>query len=150
MQQLLAALLEFHRALEVYTSEQPTANLPDEVRELRIRLIQEELDEYAAAARAGDLVGVADALTDLLYVVLGAMLAHGLHPVAEALFAEVHRSNMSKVGPNGRPVLREDGKVLKPPHFSPPDLARILAPWLTAHPAGADPAPDSPTQEEEA
>ncbi len=136
MEQLLQALLEFHRALQVYTSEQPTAQLPPEVRELRIRLIQEELDEYATAARAEDLVGIADALTDLLYVVLGAMLAHGLHPVAEALFWEVHRSNMSKVGPDGQPVLRADGKVLKPAHYSPPDLARILQPWL-APPATA-------------
>ncbi len=138
MKAQLEALLAFHRALQVYTSEQPTADLPPEVRELRIRLIQEELDEYAAAARAGDLVGVADALTDLLYVVLGAMLAHGLHPVAEALFAEVHRSNMSKVGPDGRPVLRADGKVLKPPHYSPPDLTRILAPWLEGRDADTE------------
>ncbi len=130
MKEQLQALLEFHRTFGAYVSEVPTADLPPEVRELRIRLIEEELAEYADAARRGDLVAVADALTDLLYVVLGAMVAHGLQDVAEALFAEVHRSNMSKAGPDGRPLLREDGKILKPSTFSPPDLARILAPWL--------------------
>ncbi len=130
MKEQLQALLEFHRTFGAYVSEAPTADLPPEVRELRIRLIEEELAEYADAARRGDLVAVADALTDLLYVVLGAMVAHGLQDVAEALFAEVHRSNMSKAGPDGRPLLREDGKILKPSTFSPPDLARILAPWL--------------------
>ncbi len=130
MQAQLAALLEFHRTFGAYIAAQPTADLPPQVRELRIRLLQEELDEYAEAARAGDLVSVADALTDLLYVVLGTLVAHGLHPVAEALFAEVHRSNMSKAGPDGRPILRADGKVLKSAQYRPPDLRAILRPWL--------------------
>ncbi len=130
MQRQLQALLEFHRTFGAYVSDRPTADIPPQVRELRIRLIEEELAEYAEAARAGDLVGIADALTDLLYVVLGAMVAHGLHEVAEALFEEVHRSNMSKAGPDGRPLRRSDGKILKPVTFSPPDLHAILAPWL--------------------
>ena len=69
---------------------------------LRVSLIQEELDEYREAAEAHDLVGVADALSDLMYVVLGTYVSHGLQDVAEALFAEVHASNMSKLDANGR------------------------------------------------
>lgn len=130
MKEQLQALLEFHRTFGAYIADHPTADIPPRVRELRIRLIEEELAEYAEAARAGDLVGIADALIDLLYVVLGAVVAHGLHEVAEALFAEVHRSNMSKAGPHGRPLRREDGKILKPPSFSPPDLHTLLAPWI--------------------
>ncbi len=132
MKAQLNALLTFHRTFGAFISPHPTADIPPQVRELRIRLIQEELEEYAAAARAGDLVGVADGLTDLLYVVLGAMVAHGLHEVAEALFAEVHRSNMSKAGPDGKPILREDGKILKSAQYSPPDLRAVLRPWLEA------------------
>ncbi len=130
MKEQLQALLEFHRTFGAYIADHPTADIPPRVRELRIRLIEEELAEYAEAARIGDLVGIADALTDLLYVVLGAMVAHGLHEVAEDLFAEIHRSNMSKAGPDGRPLRRSDGKILKPKTFSPPDLRPILAPWI--------------------
>ena len=130
MKEQLQALLEFHRTFGAYIANHPTADIPPQVRELRIRLIEEELAEYAKAARAGDLVGIADALTDLLYVVLGALVAHGLHEVAEDLFAEVHRSNMSKTGPDGRPLRRSDGKILKPKTFSPPNLRAILAPWM--------------------
>lgn len=130
MQDALQKVLAFHQAFEAYIAPHPTARIPEQVRELRIRLIQEELEEYIQAARKQDLVAVADALMDLLYVVLGTIVAHGLHPVAPALFDEVHRSNMSKLGPDGRPLRREDGKVLKPASFSPPDLTRILKPWL--------------------
>jgi predicted HAD superfamily Cof-like phosphohydrolase len=69
---------------------------------------------------------VADALTDLAYVVFGTYVAHGLQDVAEALFDEVHRSNMSKLDENGRPIYRPDGKVLKSNRFREPDLAAIL------------------------
>jgi len=68
---------------------------------------------------------VADAIADLLYVVYGAALTFGI-PTAE-VFAEVHRSNMTKLGDDGLPIYRDDGKVLKGPHYSPPDLAPILA-----------------------
>jgi len=94
---------------------------------VRLRLMQEELDEYRLAAENGDIVGIADALTDLLYVVYGTILAHGLQDYAQELFDEVHRSNMSKLDENGSPVYREDGKVLKSKLFSEPDLESILA-----------------------
>lgn len=123
----LRQLEEFHRVFGAHVESSPTANLPDEVIALRVSLIQEELDEYRQAAEAHDLVGAADALSDLLYVVLGSYVAHGLQDVAEALFDEVHRSNMSKSDEDGQVIYRADGKVLKSSRWSPPDLARVLA-----------------------
>lgn len=93
-------------------------------RELRLELIQEELDELAQAIDERDMVQIADALTDLLYVVYGAGHAFGID--LDECFAEVHRSNMSKLGPNGKPIHREDGKVMKGPGYFEPDLEGIL------------------------
>ncbi|TLN18939.1 hypothetical protein FDZ74_06425 [bacterium] len=117
----------FHETYRAYFNRQPMASLPPEVVALRVSLIQEELDEYREAAQAGDLVGIADALSDLMYVVLGTYLAHGLQDAAEELFAEVQRSNMSKLDENGLPIFRADGKVLKSKLFSQPDLESVLA-----------------------
>lgn len=123
----LMMLREFHSTFRAHLEDEPTADLTDETIALRVSLIQEELDEYRKAAEARDLVGVADALSDLMYVVLGTYVSHGLHLHAEALFAEVHRSNMSKLDDDGEPIFREDGKVLKSDNFDHPDLEAILA-----------------------
>lgn len=123
----LRQLEEFHRVFGAHLETAPTADISDETIALRVSLIQEELNEYRAAAEARDLVGVADALSDLLYVVLGTYVAHGLQEVAEALFDEVHRSNMSKLDEHGQVIYRPDGKVLKSHLWQPPDLARILS-----------------------
>ena len=98
----------------------------DETMELRIDLIEEELGEFKDAIINGDgtLVDVADALSDLLYVVYGAGHSFGID--LDKCFAEVHRSNMSKLGEDGKPIYREDGKVLKGPDFSEPDLTSVL------------------------
>ena len=93
-------------------------------RELRLELIQEELDELAQAIDERDMVQIADALTDLLYVVYGAGHAFGID--LDECFQEVHSSNMSKLGPNGKPIHREDGKVMKGPGYFEPDLENIL------------------------
>jgi predicted HAD superfamily Cof-like phosphohydrolase len=108
----------------------PTADLPTEQIAVRVTLMQEELDEYRRAAEAGDLTGLADALSDLLYVVFGTYIAHGLQEAASELFAEVHRSNMSKLDGNGQPIFRADGKVLKSNLFSGPELNPILEKYL--------------------
>lgn len=118
---------QFHEAFGVPVSGQPTAAISTDLRALRVRLLEEELEEYKAATAAGDIVAVADALTDLAYVLFGTYVTHGLQDVAEALFDEVHRSNMSKLDENGRPLYREDGKVLKSARFSQPNLVKILA-----------------------
>ena len=141
MRRELEALLAFHRAMNVYVAEQPTAQLPEGVAAVRLALLEEELQEYREALAAGDLVAIADALTDLLYVLLGTFVSHGLQDVAEALFDEVHRSNMTKRGPDGQVIYREDGKVLKPPTYEPPDLRRVLE-EASRHPQTAEDDPD--------
>lgn len=122
----LRMLEAFHTKFGAHREQAPTANLDAETIALRVNLIREELDEYREAAEAHDLVAVADALSDLMYVVLGAYVTHGLQDVAEALFAEVHASNMSKLDADGNVLYRSDGKVLKSDRWRPPDLKRIL------------------------
>ena len=95
-----------------------------DVAALRVDLIDEELNELREATGKQDLVGIADALTDLLYVVYGAGHAYGIN--LDECFAEVHRSNMSKLDEESQPIYREDGKVLKGPNYIPPDLGQII------------------------
>jgi NTP pyrophosphatase (non-canonical NTP hydrolase) len=113
-----ALVREFHEAFEL--GAPVTLEAETFPAELRIRLIEEEASEFAVAARAGDVIGVLDALCDLLYVTYGAAVSLGVD--IEPFFNEVHRSNMAKVGGTRRP----DGKWLKPADWQPPDLARIL------------------------
>ena len=96
----------------------------DDIQRLRLDLIEEELDELHYAIDNKDMVEIADALGDLLYVVYGAGHAFGID--LDECFKEIHASNMSKLGPDGKPIKREDGKVLKPDTFFPPDLKTIL------------------------
>ena len=101
---------------------------------LRHRLMAEENEEYLEAALRGDMAEVADALGDQLYILCGTMLRHGLHEVMEAVFLEIQASNLSKLGPDGRPLYREDGKVIKGPNYRRPDVAGVLARWLETAP----------------
>ncbi len=140
MRRQLEALVAFHRLMGVFVAPRPTAQLPPGVAAVRLALLEEELQEYREALAAGDLVAIADALTDLLYVLLGTYVSHGLQDVAEDLFAEVHRSNMTKRCPDGEVRYREDGKVLKPACYRPPDLARVLAAHGAMGSSEADPA----------
>jgi len=114
---------DFMEAMSQEVLDVPT--LPSwDVQDLRIELIEEELRELVVGVENKDLVEIADALTDLLYVVYGAGHSFGLD--LDACFAEVHRSNLSKLGEDGRPIKREDGKILKGPNYSPPDLKSII------------------------
>jgi predicted HAD superfamily Cof-like phosphohydrolase len=98
---------------------------PDEkVQKLRISLIEEELEELKEAIENKDVVGVADALTDILYVTYGAGAAFGID--LDKCFEEVHSSNMSKLDRDGRPIYREDGKILKGPDYFEPNLEKIV------------------------
>ena len=126
MDKQLQQLREFQERFACHIKKTPTAELPPGIGEVRARLIQEELDEYREALAAGGIVGIAAALSDLLYVVMGTYLSHGLQDKAERLFDEVHRSNMSKLDQDGQPIYRADGKVLKSELYVPPDLAPIL------------------------
>ena len=96
----------------------------DDLAELRVDLIQEEVDELQEALAAKDIVEIADALTDILYVTYGAGHAFGID--LDTCFTEVHRSNMSKLGIDGKPIYREDGKVLKGPNYAPPELEDLI------------------------
>ena len=96
----------------------------EETVKLRIELIVEELNELIDAKEDKDLIGIADALTDILYVTYGAGHAFGID--LDECFREVQRSNMSKLGEDGKPIYREDGKVLKGPNYSEPDLKKTL------------------------
>lgn len=109
----------------------PVKSTPDisdqQLNNLRVSLLQEELDELRAALDDGDIIEVLDALTDLQYVLDGAYLSFGLHMLKDAAFAEVQRSNMSKLGEDGKPMLREsDKKILKGPNYSPPDIRAVF------------------------
>jgi hypothetical protein len=98
---------------------------PDEdITDLRIELIEEEFDELKAAVFDKNMTEVADALTDLAYVIYGMADIYGID--LDACFREVHRSNMSKLGEDGQPIKRSDGKFLKGPNYSPPDLKTVL------------------------
>lgn len=102
-----------------------TVHMPDEeTQELRVELIREELQELVDSIRDSDTIEIADALTDLLYVIYGAGHAFGLD--LDTCFKEVHASNMSKLGDDGKPIHREDGKVLKGPNFFQPNLHKCL------------------------
>jgi len=97
-----------------------------ETYELRTELIMEETREYLAACEEGNLTEIADALGDQLYIIFGSILKHGLQDKIEEVFNEIHRSNMSKLGEDGKPIYREDGKVLKGPAYTRPDIASII------------------------
>jgi len=94
--------------------------------QLRHDLIKEENEEYLEAALNGDIVEIADALGDQLYILCGTMLKHGLQHKMEEVFDEIQRSNMSKLGADGKPIHREDGKVMKGPNYFKPDIKSIL------------------------
>lgn len=121
----LELVREFHETFGVAIAGRPQVTDPV-VMDLRLTLLREELHELADACMQQDPVATLDALTDLQYVLDGTYLALGLHPYKEAALAEVHRSNMSKIGEDGRPVLRADGKILKGPRYTPPDLRGVL------------------------
>ena len=97
----------------------------DKINKLRIDLIKEELDELQEAMKNNDLLEVADALTDILYVTYGAGQAFGID--LDKCFDEVQNSNMSKLGENGEPIYNESGKVMKGPNYFKPDLTKFVS-----------------------
>jgi predicted HAD superfamily Cof-like phosphohydrolase len=119
----VAMVHEFRHAIGGQVPERPTLDVP--FRDLHVELIREEVDELVAAVAAHDLVEIADALADILYVTYEAAVAFGI-PIEEVLEA-VHRANLGKVGPAGETVTRDDGKVVAPPDWRPPEVAAILA-----------------------
>lgn len=116
----------FHTSFRVGIADKPTGALAEEEYRLRHRLMHEENEEYLDAAANGDLVEVADALGDQLYILCGTILKHGLQHKIVEVFEEIQRSNMSKLDAQGMPIFRHDGKVMKSDRYERPDIASVL------------------------
>ncbi len=126
MKKNIEAVKTFHTAFKIGHRETPKADLGMEKNLLRYKLMREENEEYLEAANANDLVEVADALGDMLYILCGTIIEHGLQHKIEAVFDEIQKSNMSKLGEDGEPIYRDDGKVLKGPKYFVPNIQDIL------------------------
>ena len=116
----------FHDAFSIENEEKPKALISDNDILLRFNLMREENEEYFEAAKEGDLIEIADALGDMLYILCGTILKHGMQDKIEEVFTEIQRSNMSKLDKDGNPIYREDGKVLKSDQYFKPNIKAIL------------------------
>jgi predicted HAD superfamily Cof-like phosphohydrolase len=126
MKKRLAAVKQFHTSFKLGISDDPIASLGDRKNRLRYELMKEENEEYLEAANNGDLTEVADALGDMLYVLCGTIIEHGLEHKIEAIFDEIQQSNMSKLDENGNPIYNKMGKVIKGPAYVKPNIAKAL------------------------
>ena len=126
MKKQLDHVEKFHDTFGIPNEYAPKAAISNELIDLRFKLMAEENEEYLEAAKNGDLVEVADALGDMMYILCGTILSHGMQHKIEEVFEEIQRSNMSKLGEDGKPIYREDGKVLKGPNYFKPNIAKII------------------------
>ena len=120
------AVAEFHDSFGIPNKYTPLAKVDEKDLNLRYSLMKEENEEYLQAAKEGDLIEIADALGDMLYILCGSILTHGLQNKMAEVFQEIQRSNMSKLDKNGKPIFREDGKVLKSELYFKPNIKKIL------------------------
>lgn len=135
MKQQLAAVEEFHKAFNCPIRETPSL-IPIEEGLLRFELMREENDEYYDALRSKNIVEIFDALGDMLYILCGTIISHGGQEIIEKVFTEIHRSNLSKLDENGKPIIngengvwdetRPAGKVLKSHLFKEPNIEQFL------------------------
>lgn len=126
MKDKIKAVHDFHEAFGLGVQHSPVAKLSIQKLKLRFDLMAEENEEYLEAAKNNDLIEVADALGDMLYILCGTILEHGMQHKIEEVFEEIQRSNMSKLGEDGKPIYREDGKVMKGPNYFKPNIESIL------------------------
>lgn len=126
MKKQLDKVSEFHKIFKLGIENQPVSILENNKAKLRFELMKEENEEYMEAVTNNDIVEVADALGDMLYILCGTIIEHGMTGLIEEVFDEIHKSNMSKLGEDGNPVYREDGKVIKGPNYFRPDIAKII------------------------
>jgi predicted HAD superfamily Cof-like phosphohydrolase len=126
MQDKIKAVALFHTSFGLGVSQIQQADLGENKNNLRFNLMDEENKEYLDAVMNNDMVEVADALGDMLYILCGTILEHGMQYKIEEVFNEIQRSNMSKLGADGKPIYREDGKVLKGPNYFKPNIREIL------------------------
>lgn len=125
MEKQIKQVREFREVFNIGANTVPTL-VPLEQAHLHHKLLLEEVQEYKEAVDTHDIIEVADAITDIMYLAIGAAIHHGLSDKLEELFTEVQRSNMSKLDANGKPIYRPDGKIMKSSLFSEPDIAKIL------------------------
>ncbi|MDC1320735.1 nucleoside triphosphate pyrophosphohydrolase family protein [Flavobacteriaceae bacterium] len=126
MQNKTSSVKKFHESFKIGYNNSPVADLGKEKHKLRFDLMAEENNEYLEAADNGDLIEVADALGDMLYILCGTIIEHGLQDKIDDVFNEIQRSNMSKLDEDGQPIFREDGKVMKGPNYFKPNILKIL------------------------
>ena len=125
-QEIIHAVETFHDSFGIENHYQQISDLTEKEVQLRFDLMKEENEEYLEAAKNGDMVEIADALGDQLYILCGTILRHGLQDKIVEVFEEIQRSNMSKLDADGKPIYREDGKVLKSDRYFKPNIAAIL------------------------
>ena len=118
---------EFHHVFGLEYHESPQPQLSERIINLRYNLMKEENEEYLEAAQNGDLNLIADALGDKLYILFGTIVAHGLQHKIVEVFNEIHRSNMSKLDNDSKPIYREDGKIMKSENYFLPDIDRVMS-----------------------
>lgn len=123
--EIIEHVAAFHSAFGIENNQSPTL-LDEAGSRLRFELMKEENEEYLEATKHGDMVEIADALGDQLYILCGTLLRHGLQHKIEEVFLEIQRSNMSKLDADGNPIYREDGKVLKSELYFKPDIRSVL------------------------
>ncbi len=126
MQKQIDAVKLFHTTYGLGVSENIKSDLGTQKNNLRFELMKEENEEYLEAVQNNDIIEIADALGDMLYILCGTIIEHGLQHKIEAIFDEIQRSNMSKLGEDGKPIYREDGKVMKGPNYFKPNFEAIL------------------------
>ena len=126
MKKQINHVARFHEVFQIGNEEKPVAEVDENTYMLRYNLMKEENEEYLEAAKSGDLVEIADALGDMMYILCGTILKHGLQHKIEEVFEEIQRSNMSKLDNKGEPIFREDGKILKSELYFKPNISEIL------------------------
>ena len=124
--EIISAVETFHDSFGIQNHYELKSDLTSKEVQLRFDLMKEENEEYLEAALAGNRTEVADALGDQLYILCGTIITHGMQDLIEEVFREIHRSNLSKLGADGQPLYREDGKVMKGPNYFRPDIAAVL------------------------
>lgn len=126
MKKQIKHVAHFHEVFKIGNEETPKAQTDESTYMLRHNLMKEENEEYLEAAQNGDLTEIADALGDMMYILCGTILKHGLQHKIEEVFEEIQRSNMSKLDEEGNPIFREDGKILKSKLYFKPEIDKIL------------------------
>ena len=120
-------VINFHEAFEIEFSKKPNIKIKKDIIDLRFNLMDEENKEYKTAAKNNDIVEVADALGDMLYILCGTIITHGMQNVIDDVFEEIQKSNMSKLDNEGKPIYRDDGKVLKGPNYFKPNIRKFFS-----------------------